>query len=82
MRDPKQRRLRQPIRRPELLAHHDNILRVAIILCEDMRNLKLPAREVQLGEISQLEESLREHTEGCVADAPMPVAVRGKASKN
>ena len=60
MRAPQQRRLRKLIRCPELLADHDYILRVAFRVFEQGRDFKLPAREVEPWQISELEEPLGE----------------------
>jgi hypothetical protein len=63
MRAPQQRRLRKLIRCPELLADHVYILRVPSGVFEQGRDFKLPAREVERWQISELEEPLGEaHT--------------------
>jgi hypothetical protein len=63
VRAPQQRRLRKLIRCPELLANHDYILRVPSGVFEQGRDFKLPAGEVELWQISELEEPLGEaHT--------------------
>ena len=60
MRAPQQRRLRKTIRCPELLADHHDILRVPRNVFEQGRHFKLPAREVEFWQISELEEPLGE----------------------
>eukprot|EP00974_Lingulodinium_polyedra_P121173 11178085-Lingulodinium_polyedra.AAC.1 len=60
MRDPQQRGLRQPIVGPELFAHHDNILRMRDMTLEHCGDFQLPARQVQLRQVSQLEEPFGE----------------------
>ena len=60
VRAPQQRRLRKLIRCPELLAEHDYIPRVSSGVFEQGRDFKLPAREVELWQILELEEPLGE----------------------